>query len=265
MPVQRIYWFDDHILNLTANVEAPTHRHGVMQVSVSLDEHDHAIGESAEELQHGRAFVVASNAPHWFEGHDGVQAIFWVNAASRLGAQLQQRVLGDKPIAALATDDVDLASARELVTAFQEKWDGERVRQRSLRLLGELADVVEPAERAVHPAICRAVRHIGELMPKRISAKDLAAEVGLSESRLLHLFKDELGTPLRAYLMWHRYHDAMVVVLTGKSVTEAAHLAGFADGGHLTRVSTQLTGFNPTAAVGRVQYEPIHAWRPLLS
>ena len=49
--------------------------------------------------------------------------------------------------------------------------------------------------KAQHPALVRAVRRLPELLDRPLRLVSLAAELGISESRLAHLFGSELGLP----------------------------------------------------------------------
>lgn len=64
------------------------------------------------------------------------------------------------------------------------------------------------------------------------SAGRLARAVGLSESRLQHLFTREVGVPFRRYRAWARMRRAIEAVVAGANFTRAAHAAGFADQAH---------------------------------
>jgi AraC-like DNA-binding protein len=68
----------------------------------------------------------------------------------------------------------------------------------------------------------------------------------LSESRLQHLFRDQVGVPIRRYLLWHRYLTALSLLADGATVTRAAHAADFADSAHLARTAVRMNGFTPT-------------------
>lgn len=98
-----------------------------------------------------------------------------------------------------------------------------------------------------HPALARAVASLpartGE-GPVRLA--EVAAAVGLSESRLTQLFRTELGLPFRAYVRWVRMRRAAGLVMAGASLTRAAHEAGFADSAHLTRTCRRMFGMAPT-------------------
>jgi len=79
------------------------------------------------------------------------------------------------------------------------------------------------------------------------SARALAAGAGLSESSFLHVFKESTGTPLRRYLLWLRLQRAAGLILTSRSLTDAAFAAGFADAAHMTRTFRRLFGVTPSA------------------
>ena len=65
-----------------------------------------------------------------------------------------------------------------------------------------------------------------------MSAESLARSVGLSSSRLQHLFTENVGVPFRRYRAWVRMRRAIAAVVAGANFTGAAHAAGFADQAH---------------------------------
>ena len=76
--------------------------------------------------------------------------------------------------------------------------------------------------------------------------KGLAAQVGLSPSRLRHLFRQGTGISLRNYLRWQRLLSALHWSAEGLSLTEAAHAAGFSDSAHLSRFFRASFGLKPS-------------------
>lgn len=101
--------------------------------------------------------------------------------------------------------------------------------------------------RALDPRIAALREKLRALPEKRATLGELAAELGLSESRLTHLFKQETGVSLRRYMLWLRLSDAMARALSGASLTEAAHASGFSDSAHLSRTCREMFGINPQA------------------
>ena len=80
------------------------------------------------------------------------------------------------------------------------------------------------------------------LKPVQWRAKDIADELAISESRFLHLVREELGVSWRPYLLWRRLLCAIQAIKSGKNMTESAYLAGFSDSPHLCRTIKNLFG-----------------------
>jgi len=75
---------------------------------------------------------------------------------------------------------------------------------------------------------------------------ELAARVGLSEGRLAHLFRRNVGIPMRQYRLWLRLGQAVRSISRGRSLTEAAHMAGFSDSAHFCRICRRMFGTAPS-------------------
>jgi AraC-like DNA-binding protein len=102
----------------------------------------------------------------------------------------------------------------------------------------------------VDPRIAAAARRIREDPATTVSSRELAAEAGLSESRFLHLFRDELGTSLRRYRIWVRLVHAGTAVAAGANMTEAAMKSGFASPSHLADRFKSTFGLSATQLLG---------------
>jgi AraC-like DNA-binding protein len=65
-------------------------------------------------------------------------------------------------------------------------------------------------------------------------ASRLAALVGLSTFRFLHLFREHTGTSYRRYRLWLRMLRAAEALSSGHDLTGAAAGAGFASSSHFS-------------------------------
>jgi AraC-like DNA-binding protein len=74
----------------------------------------------------------------------------------------------------------------------------------------------------------------------------LANVAGLSRSRLMHVFTESVGVPLRPYILWLRLQHAACELMHGTTASSAAHQAGFADAAHLTRTFRRMLGTTPS-------------------
>ncbi|MBU8813699.1 AraC family transcriptional regulator [Mycolicibacterium goodii] len=107
-----------------------------------------------------------------------------------------------------------------------------------------------------HPAVDDALRRLPNLVAAGpLSGTELAAQVGLSVSRLTHLFTDQVGIPLRRYVLWSRLRLAVMRVQAGDDLTSAAHGAGFADSAHLTRTTRDMFGLPPSLLSRHVSWD----------
>jgi methylphosphotriester-DNA--protein-cysteine methyltransferase len=82
-------------------------------------------------------------------------------------------------------------------------------------------------------------------MPDRVDVTSVAGAVALSPDYLGRLCKQQTGVSFSATIRWERLVTAVSYLLDGYSVTDAAHLAGFADGSHANKVCWEMTGATP--------------------
>ncbi|GAA2422813.1 helix-turn-helix domain-containing protein [Mycolicibacterium llatzerense] len=146
------------------------------------------------------------------------------------------------------------ASCRELFTDT----DGIGVRHRAEGALlnvpaGDIAalrwlDTAAPTQvQRMDPRIELVAKQIRDDPTHVESAGDLAAAVGLSESRFLHLFRQETGSSLRRYRLWSRLTRAGAEIAAGQSLTVAAVEAGFTSPSHLSDRFKSTFGLSATA------------------
>ncbi len=79
-----------------------------------------------------------------------------------------------------------------------------------------------------------------------LTTTSLARTVGLSESRLRHLVLEQLGVPLVRVRWWLQMRVVAKALSRRRSLTHAAHEAGFSDAAHFTRTFRRMFGFAPS-------------------
>jgi AraC-like DNA-binding protein len=109
-------------------------------------------------------------------------------------------------------------------------------------------------DNAPHPAVRAALAAIDETLPEAVRAPELAAACGLSASRLMHLFRQDLRISLRGHVRWARMRRALDALEKGASIGRAAHGAGFADAAHLSRVFRATFGIAPSVLARSVRW-----------
>lgn len=151
--------------------------------------------------------------------------------------QKQLRQLGEK------APDGD--TARRLIEDCIEAITGQRPRPLAVAL-----------DRRIHQVLDR----IRNSLPDEPDVEELAAAVGLSRSRLLHLFKEQLGLPMGQYLLWRRLFEAARLWDEGQSMTDAAHAAGFYDQSHYTRTMRKMLDITPSSFTRNPQLQIHRCW-----
>jgi AraC family transcriptional regulator len=78
------------------------------------------------------------------------------------------------------------------------------------------------------------------------SVLQLARWVGLSGDRLSHLFVEQVGIPVRSFIVWRRYRRALSSLQTLPDLTAVAHSVGFYDHAQMTRSFVRFFGYLPS-------------------
>jgi AraC-like DNA-binding protein len=99
---------------------------------------------------------------------------------------------------------------------------------------------------SVHPQLRQAIEVVSSRVPDHIDVASVAGAVALSPDYLGRLCKQQTGVSFSATIRWERLVAAVSYLLDGHSVTDAAHLAGFADGSHANKVCWEMTGATPS-------------------
>ena len=113
---------------------------------------------------------------------------------------------------------------------------------------GDPSDPAREAPKRIHPRVKRALGYLRSLSDPTTEAslEKLAAKVGLSPSRFMHVFTESIGIPLRAYIAWLKLQRASAAIAGGIPLGQAAHEAGFADAAHMTRSFRHMLGVTPS-------------------
>jgi len=216
------------------------HAHHAVQVTVALRGAFAIEGRDQRVSAPGAA--VAPDVDHAFEAEEVVAHLF-VEPEARAGRDLQRVLFGDAGIVAIPAETLGEIPAR-MLAAFEAP---RRVDDRKLVDLGRaLVTQLLPreSERDARPEV--RVRKMSAWAAERldtpVSLVDAARHVGLSSGRARHLFVEETGLPFRTYLLWLRLNRAVELYSDGRSLTEAAHGAGFSDSAHLSRTFRRMFG-----------------------
>src|SRR6516164_5510451 len=220
------------------------HKHHSVQLAMALDGGELRIRSGpGHKWRRCGAALVRPDCLHEVDASERQILLAFVDPESDLGAALLEEV----PSPIYSIEDAKVKTWRDalgdpmtLTAARVEPW------VRSHLLSGRRIP-------KTHPKVLRALQVLREeLAAKHRFPLDYMAEVaGLSPSRFMHLFTESVGVPVRPYVLWLRLQHACGELMSGASVTEAAHHAGFSDAAHLTRTVRRMMGTTPRELVRR--------------
>lgn len=220
-------------------VNAP-HRHFTASIIVGMSGPFRLRAEPSSDWIPMDAVMVAPNLEQQLDARGTEVAILQVDPESRAYARIAHH-FGDDDVRALGEP---LLSRLRTILARAD--DSSTARDAYQGTLDELAEGGSPSP-PIDPRIRKVLAIIKSDFLSTPPAAKLAAAVGLSSGRLIHLFTREMGLPIRRYILWLRLRDVLISVAAGATLTQAAHHAGFSDSAHLSRTFRGMFGFPPSS------------------
>lgn len=113
-------------------------------------------------------------------------------------------------------------------------------------------------------AISSVARRVIEFIEQHLDGvprvSDVAVKLGLSATRITHLFSSEVGMPFRRFVLWTRIKRAAAEHRSGGDLTTAAIAAGFSDAAHFSRTFRSMFGLSPSLVLATAEVTG-EAWR----
>lgn len=180
-----------------------------------------------------RSALVPARTHHHLSAGSGRMLFLYVEPGSPRAGRLAERM----------TDRADAVWASH--AAEQEIIDGiVRTHQRDISAV--IASIAPDGPTSVTDERIRRALRLIRRNPQAITAATLAADLGLSRSRLLHLFSAEVGTSFRRYRLWARLLLVADALGHGSTLTRAAADAGFSSPSHLSDTVRGMFGLTLT-------------------
>lgn len=241
VPPIRLYLWPHRLLLLGPGFDTGLHRHHAAQICFGLDGPLRLRTASGGSWLEHAGFYVPPDHPHEFAAEIAGTAIIYVEAESAEFAALREAPLVGNEITPLEREPQRLAPLRALIAT------GGTIEQadETCRAVLGLKEATEP-HTSLDPRIAKCLRIIRSKLDQRLRLAALAAALNVSESWLAHRFPDEVGVPMRRYILWQRLWRAVEFALKGATLTEAAYAAGLSDSAHLSRAFRETFGVTPS-------------------
>lgn len=184
--------------------------------------------------------LTAPDVAHAIDATKAFVLIVFVEPESELGASLRRTFVGESR---MITEDERARLVDEATPEAIHADAGAAYGARIAEVLGARLGV----RAAIDPRVRAVLRLLRTSPPDAdLSLDALAAEVDLSPGRLMHLFTESVGIPIRPYVAWCRLARAAEGIARGRPLAEVAADAGYSDAGHLARSVRRAFGVTPS-------------------
>ncbi len=188
--------------------------------------------------------VMAPNISHSTDSQNQPYIAILIDPDHELYAYLHPLLNGE------AFCSLPAARLKSFQNQFQQLMTAQLCLEQVKQLLMDVLLVLNPQPLEALPwdqRIQFACEYIKRCVPHQIpTIADVALQVGLSESRLMHLFSQQLGLSMRQYILWLRIRYAIKLWMQGKTLIEIAVESGFSDQAHFTRTLRRMVDFAPS-------------------
>ena len=240
--MNKIYWDRDKISIITDQIESVPHKHWTMQLFLSIEK-NLEIGVEDNKIS-CRCIVINRDILHSFSTNGNMYFTMIIEPASSLATQLVERMGGTKYC---MFDNQDIEYIQNLLFCLIDS-DGLREYREFMIQLYKFLGVKEQAK-IYDDRVKDLLYEIERCNCDIHSIASFADKVALSPSRLSHLFKEQMGMPLKSYIQFHQMQTAFLALLNGKNITEAAMLSGFDSPSHFATVTKKMMGMPASISV----------------
>ena len=224
------------------------HRLGSAALCVGIDQPFRVLESESHGWRECRSVLIPPGCLHEIQVSGALMAILFVEPES-----------ADYPAIQNAMTDGEwqclygLGHEAEVLAALHETWESQPDATAIHTLLDRLIPPPRPEDRQqpLDGRIQRVIQLMKEDLTHSYSMTELAEYVNLSPTRLVHLFKEEIGVPIRRFRQWHRMRVVAALIAKGNTLTDAALGAGFADSSHFSRAFRNMFGITPSSVFGR--------------
>ncbi len=235
----KIFRDKDNIGFIGDRVKSSKHSHCVIQAFFGLGEPlSMTVGN---ERVCGKCIIVNKNIEHDFSCDGNMRLSILIDPSSNFANALNKKIDGDhlvcdkdgiKRLQGEAISLVDTADSRryaEFVRDFAEYIGVERKEKISDERIAQLLELLNDCDCYDH------------------TVESFADKIALSSSRLSHLFREQIGVPLKSYILFHQLEKAFTAILCGHSITDAAMAAGFDSPSHFAATVKKWMGLSTSS------------------
>lgn len=236
----KIFWDKDNIGIICDKLNAVSHSHYVLQIFLSFDEPlQLKVGNTCIN---GKCVIVNYNVPHSVSGNGKAKLSILIEPTSGFAKELIKKIDGNYLI-----HDNNIERIQQKAAALIDTDD----KQQYINFINDFAEYlgVKRNSKVLDKRITELLEILQNCDCYDHTIENFAKSVCLSPSRLSHLFREQIGVPLKSYILFHQLEKAFTALLGGTNITDAAMLAGFDSPSHFAATVKKWMGMPVSASI----------------
>ena len=212
-----------------SNYATKRHAHYALEI-VCCKEGTFTVATDGKKYENLRNVIIPPNLSHSFSCIDATCNLLFLDPLSAIGSYFMQRY--------------HLASLKDVLFNVSESELFHKEGEFDISQL--LHSAKKDAYENLDSRIVNCVKAIEALFTdQNVTLSELSDVSFLSEGRLSHLFKEQLGISIHQYILWKKIILAISKSRMGSSLTTCAHAVGFADSSHFSKAFVKMFGIKP--------------------
>ena len=223
----------DHISFIAEYPEPSIHSHFAKHIIFSMEEPLQCIVENAEFECSG--LIIQSGATHTVKNVNSKMFVILVDETCNLAKDIDSKYLNGCDYCILDGD-----VCKEVLTVLSANYSTSDTDKELLNILKLQNNGAKEYDSRIHQVLNEL--SVGSLC--EVDVKLLARHACLSESRLSHLFREQVGISLSGYLVLAKMARAYQSISNGTDITSAALNAGFSSSSHFAATAKKNFGIS---------------------
>lgn len=246
----KLFLWNDTSLFLGNSFESEIHSHNAVQCCFALNGRLSIRWPDSPQWRACTTAVIGANVSHGIANPEGPICLLYLEKSSnhfqsvldyhclKEGCDIKSKpLIMDLAIPAqLIKNALKIQSSDVAISIVKD--EANLLKEQCLRLVNGFIE----KQSSIDSRISELLRYVNRYPDQLFNGAKLASRINLSESRMQHLFKQQMGIPIRRYLLWMRLRQVVQLATTGESLTQAAHSAGFSDSAHFSRTFKSMFG-----------------------